>query len=213
MLEAYKLQNDALQRQLGAWTWRHGGCLKGSALISFPLPRMLPTPPSPPTLPARAAERTEKCLLAEKAVEQMKLKVREAEGGVSAAEGVTRDVAAELKRQFAAMQEGLQARIAELEGEAGRMKAELVATRAAVEEARREGAAVAAKKDAEIARLSTRLGDLTAEFADMLAEAIRKMADRIEIAPEGVSADGVTGDGVPVLKKMEDIAAQAGPHP
>jgi uncharacterized coiled-coil protein SlyX len=135
----------------------------------------------------------------------MRVHVKRVEVDTVVSDGDHRDVIAEVQRRYASLQESMAAKTAALEAEIARLNGEIVAGRAAVESARTEASSVVASKDAELARLRERMEDMANEFGDMLAEAIRKMADRIEIAPEYAGPGGASGEGE-VGQKLAEIA-------
>lgn len=182
-----------------------------------------------------AAARTDLTLAAEQDREAMRHRMKLLEGDMQTTASDNLDITAEMTRQYKAMQESLQGRIRELESEVGRLQGEVATSKQREEQARQDGIATVALKDAEIERLRERMEDMASEFGDMLAETIRKMADRIEIAPEGYPMAGSSGGAgaaasggdsnpgaadagasgsaslsaahVPMLKKMEEISA------
>jgi hypothetical protein len=210
-VEAYRLQNEALQRQLGECSFFIATpCDRTSFRVLLSPARRARilaahTPPGParahPLLPLPppsfrppmfrlAADRTEKCLLAEKEVELHRARLRMAEGDMEKSSLTQFDITAEMTRQFRAMQETLQGRISGLEREVARLQSELAASKQETEEAKAAGGVVAAAKEREIEALKAKMEDMASEFGDMLAEAIRKMADRIEVSPEGYAGEG-----------------------
>ncbi len=123
----------------------------------------------------------------------MRARVREVEADVAEGQKSIQDITTEMNRQYKAMQESLQVKVTELEVEVQSLRHALSATRGELEEALAQGEAGLAAKDLEIAALKERMEDMANEFGDMLAEALRKMADRIEVSPEGYTPDPDVG--------------------
>ena len=48
---------------------------------------------------------------------------------------------------------------------------------------------------------------MAAEFGDMLAETLRKMGERVELAAS--SWEGEAATGVPIIRRMEEFSAAA----
>ena len=124
----YKLQSEALQRQL--------------------------------------AERTDKCLSAEREAEELRLKLRRMVEDQGATGDGVRDVTAEMARQYRGMQENLQGRVAGLEAEQRGLREQLAEARRQIEEAQREQGALGSRKDAEIASLREQIEAMASEFGD-----------------------------------------------
>ena len=74
-------------------------------------------------------------------------------------------------------------------------------SRALLEETRHEKNAIIARRDEEIERLKVKLEDMAAEFGDMLAETLRKMGERVELAAS--SWEGEAAAGVPIIRRSE----------
>ena len=81
----------------------------------------------------------------------------------------------------------------------------VAASRALLEETRHEKNAIIARRDEEIERLKVKLEDMAAEFGDMLAETLRKMGERVELAAS--SWEGEASTGVPIIRRMEEFSA------
>ena len=154
-------------------------------------------------LQRQLGERTERLLSAERALEELRARLRQVGADQGAAERGVADVTAEMSRQYRAMQENLQARVGALEADGAAVRAQLAAARAEIEVARREGAVLVRQKDEELARLRDQMEAMAAEFGDMLAETIRKMGDKIEL---DVDLGSESSD---LLQKMEEGAAMA----
>ena len=163
--QAYRLQSEALQRQLG--------------------------------------ERTDAALSAEKAVEDVKIKMRTMAADASVEEKRQFDITADMARQYRAMQETLQGRISALEAENKAVRADLSAALKLIEEAEKNAGLLANKKDEEIAKLKEQMDAMASEFGDMLAETIRKMGDKIELDVD------LNSDSSDILQQMEQGALQA----
>lgn len=78
--------------------------------------------------------------------------------------------------------------------------------RTAYEELQEEKVALLKAKDEEIALLKDKAEDMAAEFAEMLQETLRRMADKIEISAAKWDGDG----SVPVIQRMKEFTPSAG---
>lgn len=131
--------------------------------------------------------------------------MRQMEADMLAHERSTFDITSEMKRQYAAMQEGLMAKVTALEGDMHRLRDDLAIARAQLSETAREKDAVIGRRDEEIDRLRGKLEDMASEFGDMLAETLRKMGERVEL-----SSASWEGEAPPnLMRKMEAAAAAA----
>ena len=161
----YRLQCEALQRQLG--------------------------------------ERTEVALAAQRQLAERGLRVKQMGADQAGVERSQLDVTAEMSRQYRAMQENKQARIAALEAENAAVRAELAQALREIEIARVDGTKLVRIRDEEIARLRDQMDAMAAEFGDMLAETIRKMGDKIELDVD------LGAESSNLLQQMEEGAALA----
>ena len=78
--------------------------------------------------------------------------------------------------------------------------------RTAYEELQEEKVALLKAKDEEIGLLKDKAEDMAAEFAEMLQETLRRMADKIEISAAKWDGDG----SVPVIQRMKEYTPSAG---
>lgn len=181
------------------------------------------------SFPTRPAERTDRAIAAERVANDLRSKMRQLELDMAGSERSTFDITAEMTRQYKAMQENLMARVTGLEDAAHRLQDDLGASRGAracfpclclrahlltplcilraagsralLEETRHEKNAIIARRDEEIERLKVKLEDMAAEFGDMLAETLRKMGERVELAAS--SWEGEAAAGVPIIRRSE----------
>ena len=146
------------------------------------------------------AERSEKYLEAEKITEELRIRIKDAEKAKNLSHQDMVDITSEMSRQYKTMQDNYKLQISTLEEELQNVRELLANTQNELINAREETKQVIQQKDNEIKNLKEQMEDITSEFGDMLTETIRKIADRIEISPEGYTGEGN------VANKMAEIA-------
>ena len=154
-------------------------------------------------LQRQLAERTEVALAAQRQLAEVGARVKQMGADQAGVERGQLDVTAEMSRQYRAMQENLQGRVAGLEAENAAVRAELAQALREIELAKVDGVRLVRQRDEEIARLRDQMDSMAAEFGDMLAETIRKMGDKIELDVE------LGAESSDLLQQMEEGAAMA----